>query len=341
MSRMAATWIFPSGRSSRDLAGSKQEARPGARTPGHTFWLPSAREDVPPPTPLDLKAFPHSEVPEPPSLCLLTTGEDARVVSGWPVARRPIATLPPLGDSTFQERLSLPALAATLRPSASQHAGLPCPGARSKLVMWFPSLKHLRVSSSHSVQLKRDTTLAAPAHGYEAPHWPGTDTITVATQTPSSARTQVDRTRPPTHQSTPNCLQGSVGAFLGWLQPFWAGSPFLHSFDTFLFECSKGEHMRLQRAHIPEIQECTTMDQEMPSAGRELRDISVLGPKQRRSGFELKESGNAKALRSQPLKTRHKPAAWESRGGWADVWQKAKTTFFSTRTVAPGTHFYC
>lgn len=277
----------------------------------------------------------------PPGLCLLTTGEDARVVSGWPVARRPIATLPPLGVSTFQERLSLPALAATLRPSASQHAGLPCPGARSKLVMWFPSLKHLRVSSSRSVQLKRGTTLAAPAHGYEAPHWPDTDTITMATQTPFSARTQVDRTRPPTHQSTTNCLQGSVGAFLGWLQPFWAGSPFLHSIDTFLFECSKGEHMRLHRAHIPEIQECTTMYQEMPSAGRELRDIRVLGPKQRRSGFELKRSRNAKALRSQPLKTRQKPAAWESRGGWADVWQKAKTTFFSTRTVAPGTHFFC
>lgn len=212
---------------------------------------------------------------------------------------------PPPGGSTFQEQLSLAALTTMLRPLASQHAGLPCPGASSKLVMWFLSLKHLlRVSSSHSVQLKRDTTLAAPARGYEAPHWPDMDTTTMVTQTTSSARTQVGRTRPPAHESTPNCLQGSVGAFLGWLQLFWAGRPFLHSFDTFLFECSKGEHMRFQRAHIPEIQEHTTMYQEMPSAGRELRDISVLGPKQRRSGFELKGSGNAKTLRSQPLKTR-------------------------------------
>lgn len=180
-----------------------------------------------------------------------------RLASGSETRSNP----PPLGVSTFQERLSLAALAATLRPSASQHAGLPCPGASSKLVMWFPSMKHLlRVSSSHSVQLKRDTTLAAPARGYEVPHWPDTETTTVATQTPSSARTQVDRTCPPTHQPTPNCLQGSVGAFFGWLRPFWAGRPFLHSFNTFLFECSKGEHMRLRELtflRYKNVQLCT------------------------------------------------------------------------------------
>lgn len=43
-----------------------------------------------PPPPLDLTAFPHSEVASTPSLCLFSTGEDARVIA----AQRSTATLP-------------------------------------------------------------------------------------------------------------------------------------------------------------------------------------------------------------------------------------------------------
>lgn len=111
-----------------------------------------------------LSSGPHSPVhtarwPESPATLFSPLWMVPKPAWGSPAAQRPAAA--PLRVSTFQELISLPALAACWTVGLSALC-LPCPRASLKLVMRFSRLRHLALgaSSSHSSLPQSETTPA-------------------------------------------------------------------------------------------------------------------------------------------------------------------------------------
>lgn len=113
-----------------------------------------------------LSSGPHGPVhtarwPESPATLFSPHWMVSKPAWGSPAAQRPAAA--PLRVSTFQELISLPALAACWTVGLSTLC-LPCPRASLKLVMRFSRLRHLALgaSSSHS-SLPQSGTTPAPS----------------------------------------------------------------------------------------------------------------------------------------------------------------------------------